>query len=282
MATITALQLKSDFWRHQNEHWSGTLTGGATDRATDTVLANLSSETWPTNVEGTQLRMTNGASDGDLRQVARFNRSDGVMIPDRDFSSTGPVSTNTYELWGNAIHGGQQLTNLFNDVLRRLRPVTHTAVTIVTSQAVYDITTLVPVADDVRRVYLRLLDAANLVPYTEQELAATVWNDGGAATTSVKMRIPPQTLNAAANTLHVEHFTSFTAFSTDASTVDAVYRDWLAWEFVSEFAARMIEGTTQDQAKWRVRMSRAAEQLATLRPRFLPAQEPIRGEWVRF
>lgn len=282
MATSTLLQLKSDFWRHQDEHWSGTLTGGGTDRATDSTVANLASETFPTPIKGKQIRITSGASDGDLRYVARVDQTDGIMIPERIFSSTGPVSTNTYELWGNSIYGGQPLTNLFNDTLRRLKPVTHTQQTIVTNQQVYDITTLVPVAEDVRRVYLRALDPAAQAPYTERDLYADVWGEGGAGTPVVKMRIPGQTLNTAAVQLWVEHLTSFTAFSSDTSTVDAIYRDWIVWETIFAFAIKKTESSSAEASIWTRRAKRADDELDTLRPRFLANEEPIIGAWVRW
>lgn len=278
MATVTLTTMKADWYRHQGQYHSGTATGGAAGNLIDTSLINLSSETFPFPLKGRQVRITSGSASGDLRLIADTDPTGGILYPHRAFSAA-IASTNTYDVLGTSIEAGTPLTNLFNDVLRRLRALTHTAVTIVTSQEVYDITTLVPTYEDVVAVYLRLLDPASLTPYTRVDLDAQVWNDAGAGTTVVRMRIPAQTLNAAINTLHVEHYTSFTALASDASTVDAVYRDWIVWEAIATFAGRQLLNPKADRAYWQQLLANAFDSrmgnLDNLRERFDP-RKPIR------
>jgi hypothetical protein len=281
MATTTLLVLKGDFFRHMNMHWSGTLTGGSTEKAADTALTMLASETFPTPVKGRQMRITSGAALGDIRLITDFDGTDGVMEPHRPFSAA-VANAVTYELWGNAIYGGQPLTDLFNDVLRRMRPVRHTQISpIVTNQRRYDVTALVTMKRDIRRVYRRDLDQTTVEPYRTFNLGWTAEEFGGGGTTGVYLWLDNSlTLNAATTELWVEHEGPFTAFSSDTSTIDAVYRDWLSWECVLAFAEKMMESTTAQEAEWRKRRDRAVRELNTLRARFYP-REPIRIKATR-
>src|SRR6266498_2375958 len=158
MATVSLITLKSDFFRYLLERFSGIATGGATTSLTDTTLIGYTSEVWPTKLEGQQLRVTSGSALGDLRMVGKVDRSDGILYPNRNFSAAVAVN-DTYELWGNAINGAGPLTELFSDVIRDLRPVTETQLTIVTNQRQYDVTTLVQMKRDIKGVSIRLLDA---------------------------------------------------------------------------------------------------------------------------
>lgn len=271
MATTTLLVLKSDFMRHMGLHWAGTATGGSASTLIDSTLIGLSSEVWPTTLEGAQIRVTSGSAAGDLRVVARVSREDGTLFPNRNFSAA-VASTNTYELWGNSIYGGASLTDLFNDQLRRLRPVIETQITIVTNKTQYDVTTLVQTATDIERVYLRVLDPASLAPYYLKNIQWSARDLGGGGTTSVILTIPPQTLNTAVNELWLRGRTAFTAFSTtvDTGTIDAVYRDWIVWEAIYAFAQRMADSQTGNKNEWTARLNRAKRELATLRKRFVP------------
>ena len=281
MATSTLLVLKSTFFGHCGELFTGTATGGSTATLADTSLVGYASETWPTKFEGQQLRVTSGSASGDLRLITRLDRSEGGLYPNRVFSAA-IASTDTYEVWGSAIQGGVVLTNLFNDVIRHLRPITDTQITIVTSQNIYDLTTTVQTRRDIEGLYVRHLDTANLAPYRIQQLRRGVdweaYDRGGAGTTAVSLDLfRSLTLNTALNELWLRHRTTFTAFSTsvDTGTVDAVYRDWLAWAAVHELCRRKAAGAAVDKGRWKELQQRAQSELAYWRGRFLP-REPIK------
>lgn len=282
MATVTLLQAKSLFWRNQGQHWSGTATGGSTSTLICSSLINLYSSNYPFKSDGKQVRITSGSAIGDLRQVARAEPDTGTLRPQRDFSAA-VASTNTFELWGDAIDGGQPLTDLFNDVLRPLKPITDTQVTIVTSQRVYDITTNVQAHTDVLGLYVRELDPQSLEPYRvrtlRQGLDWTVVDRGGAGTTSVTLTLAtPLTLDATVRQLWLRHRTGFTAFSSDASTFDAVYLDWVAAEATAYHAAQQKMAHPADKARWDALLdfcydSRGLDLLA-FRRRWMP-REPV-------
>lgn len=284
MATVTLLQLKSDFWRHQNQHWQGTATGGSTTRLTDTTLTDFVSETFPTQTQLKQIRMTSGASSGDLRQVANIDMIRGDVMPSRPFSNA-VANGDTYELWGQGLYGGQTLTNFFNDTLRRLRPITFDQLTIVTSQRIYDITSLVVFKDDVKEVWVRLIDPANLIPYTP--IPVQRWNcfeyknADPAGNSQVVIEIIPALTNTTVVQLWLEHQTSFTPFTADTDTQDSIYRDWIAWEAVLTYARRQRENVSTDRKLWDARVERALTELKTLRQRFIPLR-PIRIQIDRF
>lgn len=274
MATVTLLQLKQDFWSHQNQRWQSTLTGGSTTSAVDTTLTDIISDTYPTAVANRQIRITSGASSGDLRQIARPDFIRGAMFPSQGFSSTGPTAGDTYDLWGNGIHGGLVLTNLFNDVGRRLRPITRDQVTIVTGQEIYDISTLDLTRDDVINVWDRLVDTANIMPYTNREHSWwTAWEIAGSisgGTSTLILQIKPA-LTAANNiSLWVEHYTALPSFSSDTDTLDAKYRDWIVWEAILTYCDRNLENTSTDHKTWEMRKARAIKELMTLRQRWVP------------
>ena len=276
MATVTLLTLKSDFWRHQNLHWSGTATGGGTDYLTDTALINLPSETFPTPLMGHQMRVTAGAASGDLRQVVKVGETLGRLYVNTALTGT-PVSGDAYEMWGNAIHGGTLLTNLFNDTLRRLHPITQTEVTIVTNQAIYDIGSVVSAPEDVIAVYLRRYDAGtDVTPYRPERIWAKPYLTAGAGTASVvNLELANKyTVDTDVRKLFVEHWGTFAAFSSDTSTVDAIYRDWIAWETVLRFARRMAASNRVDKDAWAYRAAEAARECKALRARHRP-RKPI-------
>ena len=133
MATVTLATLKTTLFDLLGELYQGAATAGSVSQLTDATLVGYTSETWPTKLEGQQLRLTSGAASGDLRQVGSVDRSDGILRPNRNFSAA-VAAADTYELWGSAINGGAPLTALFNGVTRTLQPITDTQVTVVTSQ----------------------------------------------------------------------------------------------------------------------------------------------------
>lgn len=260
MATTSLLQIKSTVYGFLGELWQGVATGGASGAGglslIDTSLIGYTSETWPTKLEGVQVRVTSGATTGDLRMVGRVDRSEGTLIPNRNFTAA-VANTDTYELWGTTIQGGAVLSTLINDVLRGLRPVTDTQVTVVTNQSQYDVTTVVQTKREIHSVYLRLLDPSGAVPYTIYELRRGLewdaYDRGGGGTTSVFLNLfQSRTLAAAAEQLWIRAETGFTPFSTsvDTGTVDAVYRDWIALETVLALAGRRLAQGTSDKARW--------------------------------
>lgn len=272
------LQIKSTFYDFQGELYQGAATGGATTSLTDSGLIGYTSEMWPTRIVGQQFRVTGGSASGDLRMAGRFDPSDGIIYPNRSFSAA-VASTDTYELWGNAINGGSPLTNLFNMVLRGLRPVTETQMTIVTNQNVYDLTTVVQSRRDIRAIEVRNLDPANLAPYRVNVLTPglewTAYDRGGAGTTSVVLELTtPITRDDTTVSLWIRGDTGFAALSTDTSTVDAVYRDWIAWEGVLELCQRKLSVSTADSRRWKQLLDRAAFEVSSWRARWIP-REPV-------
>jgi hypothetical protein len=279
MATVTLLQLKSDFFRYMNQQWSSTATGGNANSIADNTITNNVSELWPYPFQDAQVRVTSGTASGDLRQVSRLDEIHGSIYVSRPFTSTGVTNGDTYELWGNGIHGGQRLTDLFNDTMLRLRPPTQDQITIVTNQRIYDITSFVQYVDDVIEVWLRLIDPANLIPYTPIKMQ---WWDvyplGGASasgSSQVILEIRPALTNQTTVQMWLEHYQTMPVFSSDSSTIDAIYRPWLVWEAVLTFCERMMENVSTDRKVWEVRRQRAISNLRTLRQRYIPLR-PIR------
>lgn len=277
MATTTLLQIKSAFWEKQGLLWSGTATGGSAKLLADSSLQDLASDQYPFPVRGKQIRMTSGLASGDLRRVVKTDETDAQLFPNRDFSAA-VASTDTYELWGAGIHGGARLTNLINEAIRPRRPVKQTQVTIVTNQSRYDVTSLVRTRDDILNVWERVLDPNSLRPYTPRPLEW--WAEdhaGGGTATAVYLFIRPLTLDATVHELWVEHRTSFAAFSTsaDTGTVDAVYKDWLAYEALYLYAQRGKLTPNADGLAWDALELLAAEGAQQGRNEFEP-RRPIR------
>lgn len=354
MATVTLATLKGDFFRHLGQRWSSTATGGSTTKLTDSAIKNLLGETWPDGYTGKQLRLTSGSASGDLRLVVEEDRTEGDLFPNADFSAA-VANADTYEVWGAAIHGGQQLTDLFNDVLRRLKLPVFTRLTITDYQDIYDVSAMVNSSDEIVRLWQRHLNynaAGDYRPYQWDGWEA--WRSAGASTPLVHLRLPRPitgavttqlngsltsnattvTVDATADlgsadvafsssgrividselidytgttattftgctrgaggstaaahsdnanvdpagavTYWVEHKASVAALSTDASTVDAVYRDHLAWETVLEFCVdRMANGPQGDVARWARLGQRAVAQLGHWRAQY-EQMEPIR------
>jgi len=272
MATTTALALKSLFYQYMGQYRSGTATGGSTASLVDSSLINLASDQFPMPLEGKQIRITGGASTGDLRYIAKVDHATGTIYVNRAFSSTGPAVATTYEIWGNSIEGGQALTNLLNEVLTIAKPVQQTQVTIVTDQRIYDITTLVDDPDDVIEVYVRSLDPANLEPYLPRVMFW--WKAYPVIASSIqamKLEIAyPLTLQSpAVEELWVQHRKRLADFTADTSTIDATYKEWLAWEAVFAHALRMTEGSA-DKGRWQDMARRAAARVRAYRKSFMP------------
>lgn len=276
VSTVTLLTLKSDFYRFQNEQFSGTATGGSTAKLTDSTLVGYQSETWPTKLENVQVRMTSGSASGDLRMVTRADRSEGDLYANRALSFA-VANGDTYELWGTSINGGKPLTDLFNDVMRPTRVMTETEVTIVTSQVIYDLTSIVQTARDIDAVRLHLIDPTGLAPYRVRDLTpGQDWNaydSGGAGTNSVTLELSaPLTNNDSILTMWIRAETGFSELGSDSGTVDAAYRDWLVWEAVLEHCQRKLTTTIGDSSRWTKLRDRAISELASYRARWMPRE----------
>lgn len=279
MATVTVATLKSTFWQFMGELYRGTATGGSTTTLIDTGLIGYTSATWPAKIVGQQLRITGGSASGDLRMVGKFDPSDGVIYPNRN-PSAAIANTDTYELWGTAINGGTPLTDLFNATMRDLKPVTDTQITIVSYQRMYDVSAVVQSKRDIRGVYLRLLDNANLEPYRINDLAPGLgwWahDRGGAGTESVTLELMTGLILQPSNQqLWLRGETTFPALVDDTSTVDADYRDWLAWEAILELAHTKQAMGNYDKSRWDGLETRAIRELNSHRARWLLGHEPV-------
>jgi hypothetical protein len=278
MATVTLAQLKSTFYDYLGEMFTSVATGGSVSMLADTSLVGYTSETWPAKLEGQQLRITSGLALGDVRQVGKVDRSDGVLYPNRNFSAA-VANTDTYELWGSAINGGAPLTMLFNAVLRDKQPITDTQVTIVTNERMYDVSAVVSSRRDIRGVYIRLLDASGVVPYTIRDLVPGLewwaYDRGGAGTLSTVLEVThPLALATSTQQLWVRAETRFPALVNDLSTVDANYQDWLAMEAVLELTRRKQSTANYDTPRWDALQARVIQDLGSERSRWLP-REPV-------
>lgn len=272
MATVTLLNLKSRFYRYMGQQWTGAATGGSTTSLVDTTLINMASSEFPVPLEGKQIRVTSGASTGDLRYVAKADHATGTLYANRPFSSTGPAAADTYELWASSINGGQPLTSLFNDILPVAMPLQQSQLTTVTRQTVYDITPLVVSPESVWEVYIRRLDPNNLEPYEPRPISwwrAYPLQTVGAQT--MKLEISPWlTLTSpATEELWIEYQANLPDFTTDTSTVDVVYQEWLAWEAVLHHAVQMKLRDT-DKGRWAELGNQAVPQVQAWRALFMP------------
>jgi hypothetical protein len=267
--TLTLAQLKSRFWEFQNLMYPGTATGGDANSITDTTLIDLVGGEFPLPLVDRQIHMLTGNAAGDYRQVAKVDRQKGTIWSNRAFSAT-INSTDTYELTGAGIYSGQPLTNVFNTVLRRVRPAQWDQVTIVTNQVQYDVSAYVSTRRDILDVQVRLIDAANLRPY---DWRAIWWDANDTGDSTVILTVPAMT-NQSTLQLWIRHWEGFTALTGDSDTLNADYGDWVTWEAVYEFSRRRYENTTVDKAEWQARMQRAQKELMTLRQRWIPL-EPI-------
>ncbi len=258
-------------WQVLSSRWTGTATGGSVNKLTDTALVDLASETFPTKAEGRQIRITSGLAAGDLRRVVRVDGATGDLTPNRPFSAAVQAG-DTYELWGASIHGGQPLTDHFNRILRRRRPLTQTQLPIVTSQNIYDISSLVNDPSDVMEVYERLIDPAGLAPYHPEPILyfrPFTLPDPITGAATVKLEIAPSLTVSAQVELWVEHFKALPDFANDDSAVDAVYRDWLAYEAAHLHTVEMGDNSA-DFTRWKALASRLRPDVMALRGRFIP------------
>lgn len=292
MATVTLHQLKTTFYSYLGECYTGRATGMNANNSAmldANTLIGYTGETWPAKVEGQQLfcQATGGATGGNLYMIGKFDRSDGAVYPSVSFV-TNMTNGDLYEIWGTAIHAGDTLSNLMNDVLRQLKPVTDTQVTIVSNQRMYDVSTVVQSRRDIRGVYLRLLDPSAVEPYRIRDMSRGLeweaYDRGGGGTESVTLELMNAlTLNTATTQLWVRGETTFTPIvvgtaqlNADASTTfEADYRDWLAWEFVLELSRRKQSMGNYDKPRWDALQTRAIEELRSHRQRWLAAREPI-------
>ncbi|HEX9016478.1 MAG TPA: hypothetical protein VF960_10855 [Chloroflexota bacterium] len=273
MTTVPLSTLKGLFWEYQNQRWQGTATGGSTTTLVDTTVIDLKTATYPFPTEDWQIRITSGASAGDLRQIVRADHATGTLYANRAFSSTGPTTGDTYEIWGNSIHGGPPLTRLFCDVLGVAMPVTEQQITIVTNQAIYDVSTIVRSPDLILEVWLHVLDPAGLWPY--RPVQVPWWNarlvpDTGTGAMLVKLEIAPILVNnPAIQELWMTYQKDLPDFTDDTSTVDAVYKEWLAWEAVLLHANRMATQNA-DKGRWQELQRQAVQQVKAWRELFMP------------
>ena len=269
MATNTLLQLKSRFYRFLGSYRSLTATGGSTSKFTVASLADLEADKY----KGWQLRVLTGDSAGDLRVLGAGPNAAGDLEPKRAFTAA-VASTDTAELWGNSIDGGDELTALFNDVLSLARPYVPTELTIVTGQRIYDITSHVRDSMDVRRVFLRNIDSNDLQPYYDTVLSG--WRcfeflNASTAAREIKIDLGQTfTLDEDDHTLWIRHYKTLPAFTTDTSTVEAEYADWLAWEAVLRHAVDQMTQTKADKGNWERLAQRAMGQVTETRSQFMP------------
>ncbi len=279
-ATTTVQVLKTTFFEWLGELYQGVVTTGSTLSIADNNLQGYTSETWPAKIVGSQIYITSGVCKGNLRMAGKFAPATGNIYPNYAFSSSGPAVNDFYELWGSAINGGTPLTNLMNSVMRDLHPVTDTQATIVTNQAMYDVSTIVQSRRDIHQVYIRELDPAGILPYRVHDLAPGLdwyaYDRGGGSTESVTLELTnPLTRNDTTTQLWIRGETSFTALVNDASTVEADYQDWLVWEFILEVCRRKLTLGTMDVARWTALQQRAIDELTSHRTRWLAGHEPI-------
>lgn len=219
MATVTLLQAKSAFWGFQGLLWAGTATGGSATKITDSAFRNLTGDMWPFPIRGRQVRITSGSASGDLRILVDSDPTEGDLFPNADFSAA-VASTNTYEIWGNSIHGGSTLTDLFNTVLRKLRPITQTRLDVERFQGVYSFTASVDTPRDIIEVYERRMNYDVGGNYTPVPVAW--WRPfrlAGAGTPTVHLHLPSPRIFATTQ-LNGSHNSSITTLTVDA-TADA-------------------------------------------------------------
>ena len=269
----TLLDLKTRFYRFLGQQWAGTATGGSTTKLTDSALIDQASDEFPTNVRGKYLRITGGNADGDIRRIVDGPNASGDLEVNRAFSAA-VASTDTYQIFGNSIHPGQQLTDLFNDALQVARPYTSTELTIVDRQNIYDVSDYIRDESDIRRVTVRNLDPANERPHTPWH---PVWwrvsREPDAATGVMEWKL--ETIPALVDTtpatqeLWIHHYTTLTAFVDDTSTVDEQYLDWLAWEAVLLHCLGMMASNT-DKGRWQEMTRLASAKVGALRNQFSP------------
>lgn len=268
MATQTLLQMKSTFWSHQDQLWTGIASAGDATSLTDPVLANLVSDSFPAPLRGRQVVVTSGSASGAVRQVQDVDATEGRLLVSQGGWGASVAASNTYELWGNGLHD-TMLTRLFNDALRKLHPTQWDQVTVVTNQRIYDVSTLVRAHTDVLDVAIRVQDPANLAPYVPTPIWWDAWDDTGAGTHKVILHIQPMT-NQTTIQLWLQHKVTFAAFTSNSSTVDDVYADWLVWEAILLYAQRQRENTSVDKKEWDGRIMRAITELRPLRSQFNP------------
>jgi len=269
--TATLTQLKGRFYQFLGTYRALVATGGSTSKFTVASLADVESNRY----QGWQLRVLTGASAGDLRVLGAGPNAAGDLEPKRAFSSTGPTSTDTAELWGNSIEGGDELTTLFNSILGVARPYVPTKLTIVTGQSIYDLTAYARGPLDVRRVSIRPLDPAGVILHPDRWLTGPiVYRQVNAVTGAVEIMMDlGQTMTAntpATQELWVHGYKTLPAFVTDTSTVAAEYADWLAWEAVLRHANAMNSQTKNDKGAWASVATLAATNTQNYREVFAP------------
>lgn len=71
--------------------------------------------------------------------------------------------------------------------------------------------------------------------------------------------------------LWVEHWTNFVAVTADTDTMDETYQDWIAWEVITEHAARKVSNQT-DKGRWQNLYTRASQEARSLRRHHNPPQ----------
>lgn len=270
---VTALSvLKGTFFQHLGTYRALVATGGSVAKFTVASLADLE----PNKYAGWQMHVDDGPAADDLRVLEAGPNALGELEPKRIFSSTGPVAGNKGQLWGNSIDGGDELTSLFNDRLSVARPYVPTKLTIVTDQSIYDLTAYVQDVDDVRRVSIRCLDSASVEPYKDHFIRG--WHrpfvDINASTGAREIKFDlGRTLTAvtpAVRELYIHSYKTLTAFNTDASTVEAAYADWLAWEAVLRHAVDQMATSQADKTMWGQLSIRAQRQVDVARLQFAP------------
>ena len=298
------------------------------------------------------MRITSGSAIGDLRICTRVDPDAGQLIPNREFSAA-IANTDTYEVWGASINGAAPLTNLVNDVLRGLTPITFTRLLVERLQRQYAVTASINRPEDVLAVWERtfnrdvggdydakrvawlrpkrgdggvtptvtieieqpLVFPTTLLNGSVTDSIATLTVDGTADVPSPEVDFPSSGRlvveselidytgttattftgctrgvgNSVAAThadnirvdqangvyYYTEHYTTFTAFTSDTvGTIDAIYRDWVAWEVALRHSRAML-ATGVDAARWRGFREWAAENVLSERGKWQDQRGPI-------
>ncbi len=271
MATQTLLQLKSRFYQVLGTRKTVTATGGSTGKFTVAGLAELE----PDCYKGWQLRLLTGTAAGtaanQLRRIGAGPNASGDLEVRRAFSAA-IANGDTGELWGNSIDGGDDLTNLFNEVLKRAKPKEEVELPIVDRQYVYDVTSYLESPEDLIWVYVHQLDSAAERPYEPEPVRwcqARARTVGSAYKVELELDRSLTETSPASQDLYLWYYKRLTAFTADTSTVDATYADWLAHEAALAHAVEMAEGQA-DKGLWRDKASRLAGAVLGYRARFAP------------
>lgn len=95
---LTRPNILKRFVEETNFGLHGTATGGSTSTVVDTGLLQSTGYSH-TELEGAWVRMSTGASAGDVRNITTYAPSSGTITASPNFSSTGPASSHVYTIF---------------------------------------------------------------------------------------------------------------------------------------------------------------------------------------